>query len=1157
MRNQSAPARYRAWLLVGFIAFLGCRAPGPGTATDRAGEPLGPSYLVGTDARKAGLPLEEVPDAPQPPASVDLSTRPAMPPPVLRRYTDAKAMFEDHRYAEAVLELEKALRYDQAQYDVLRLLSLSCYLSGNEAKARLRARETLKLNPRDEAARFVLARSALKSGQRDEALRELRAILLCPPEPAAAAYRTLAHLHLGLLLDDLGYARAALTQFDAFEKSAAGLSEAQRAHPELAAAAKTADRTLSLRRARALARLGDFAAAAEAIAPIAAGAPGDAALQSEYIQLLLHANRKQQAIDVARAHVRQESASPASVDLLLSARRWSGQDAQIVQDLREIANMYPDRLDLSLLLARTLLDADQLAGAADVLRTVRQRHPQEIEPAWLLADILRRQNRWRDWIMALAELVAVHEEQYARVQQAVAELSADVRAAAAASRRVAEAARDMPDAWAVLFVTAAVAERSGDDRAAELQYRRAVELRPDRVPSSLALGELLARQYRWQEAAATGRAILQTGRKAAQLEWLTGYALDALDDWDGAGRHYKAALELNPKDLRTLRSYAMLSERMGDAKKAQALWRDLLAVDPHDTEARERLLRGCVARGEMTTAAAQLLELKEQLGTTSPVYQRCEALLKLLRTRSESGSREYREQLAQIIKAFPRDVRTREDYAGLLFSSRKYREAAEQAEEILRIEPSSLVAMELRALLAVRALDYKAAAEAFGELLRRYPNREGWNRSLAEIYLMELDYDRAAEILHRLMGLPAARARLAEYRASLLSLYQDAGRLEQMRKAAEEWLAATPDDPAARLLVLAADEAARDFDSIVRRCRAWIQADARPNPEWRKRLIDALNQAHRYSEAEALVLRWISEEPKDLSALRWLADVLTAARRHEDAVEWIRNLAAGESIDKPATFALLYRAQLAAKDYDGAIASLKELSRQNENASVDGDIARILIEAGRFEDAENYLNKLIDRAESGAARAALLRTLSFCYQKQKRTALAEQRMQEALKLAPDDAGINNDLGYTWADAGRNLDEAESMLRYAVGESPREAAYLDSLGWVYYKKGEFAKALMWLTRAAAESNGNDPVIYDHLGDTLWRLGQADAARKRWQQAVDTAKERADRGLGEHDVEAIENTRRKLAAMEQGAKPVVAAVAGEPRPSPEPAEESPTR
>jgi Flp pilus assembly protein TadD len=156
-------------------------------------------------------------------------------------------------------------------------------------------------------------------------------------------------------------------------------------------------------------------------------------------------------------------------------------------------------------------------------------------------------------------------------------------------------------------------------------------------------------------------------------------------------------------------------------------------------------------------------------------------------------------------------------------------------------------------------------------------------------------------------------------------------------------------------------------------------------------------------------------------------------------------------------------------------------------------------------------------------------------------------MQEALKLAPDDVGINNDLGYTWADAGRNLDEAEKMLRYAVGESPREAAYLDSLGWVYYKKGDFANALRWLTRAAAESDGHDPVIYDHLGDTLWRLRQPDAARKRWQQAVDTARERAEKGLGDQDAEIIEKTREKLAALSRNAKPSPASTTGEPQPA----------
>lgn len=1137
--------RVLAFSLLPFLSVSGCQRP---NATGTLPQPQVPP---GVDVRKLHLTLDQIPDDPKAPVAADLSTRPAIPQPALRRLTDAQALFADQRYAEAALELERALRYDQKQYEVQRLLCLACYLSGSEAKARLRAGETVRLNPQDEAAWFVLGRAAFKSGERDEALRCFRTALKCPPNPSEPEYRALVHLHLGLLLDDMGYARAAVDQFAAFDKAFARLSEKQRAHPELAAFEKAGRRALALRRGRALARLGDYKAAALVLAAPAAEAPADAALQAEYAEILVRAGRARDAIETVRAHVRRQAASKPSVELLMSVRRWAGEANRIPDDLQGLVEAYPDRIDLALLLAHELMNAGRLDAAAVVLRSVQQRHPAEEEPAWLLADILRRQQRWSDWIVAMADLVAARQEQYVKVQQSVEDLAIPAAAARAVLTRTAESAAGKPNEWAVLYVVGVIAGKVGDEAAAERFLRRSVELEPARIPAAMALGDVLARQFRWQDVIAVGEASIRAGAKAASLEWLVGYGYDGLDDWDQALKHYQAARDLNPKDRQTLRSLAMLYERMNDARKSQAAWRDLLTVDSRNAEARERLLRGYVARDEAAAAASQLVELKDQQGASSPVYRRCEALLRMLRTRNEGGMREYREQLGEIVKSDPADVRTREEYAGLLFNAGKYREAAEQADEILKRNQDSSAAWELRALLAVRALRYEEAEAAFGELLRRYPNREAWHRGLAEVYLIQLKYDSAANELRKLAGLPSARERRSAYRANLLGVYQAAGRIDEMTRLAEQWLADAPDDASTRLLVLAADEAAKNYARMAERCRAWLRDDRQNRRQWRKRLVDALNGLKRYAESEALVTEWLAEDPNDGPTIGWLAEVLAASGRHRDAIEWLRSAVVADPSQSLAYQSLLYRVQIEADDYDGAIASLRQIGAQNRNPVLEGEIARILIQAKRYGEAEDLLNKLIDRTEDDVARAGFLRTLAFCYQKQKRFDLAEQRMLEALKLAPNDVGINNDLGYTWADAGRNLDEAEKMLRYVVGESPREAAYLDSLGWVYYKKGDFRSALTWLSRAAAQSDGRDPLIYDHLADAYWRLGQKEDARRCWEQAIQIAAERAERGRDDQEAEAVAKAREKLAALSRGDAPGVARTAGE-----EPAAEKPS-
>ena len=75
-----------------------------------------------------------------------------------------------------------------------------------------------------------------------------------------------------------------------------------------------------------------------------------------------------------------------------------------------------------------------------------------------------------------------------------------------------------------------------------------------------------------------------------------------------------------------------------------------------------------------------------------------------------------------------------------------------------------------------------------------------------------------------------------------------------------------------------------------------------------------------------------------------------------------------------------------------------------------------------------------------------------------------------------------------------------MIREAVSDEPLRAAYLDSLGWAYYKTGDLERACEYLRRAARLREGQDGVIFDHLGDAVFRTGDRDAARrtgrKRW-------------------------------------------------------------
>ena len=82
----------------------------------------------------------------------------------------------------------------------------------------------------------------------------------------------------------------------------------------------------------------------------------------------------------------------------------------------------------------------------------------------------------------------------------------------------------------------------------------------------------------------------------------------------------------------------------------------------------------------------------------------------------------------------------------------------------------------------------------------------------------------------------------------------------------------------------------------------------------------------------------------------------------------------------------------------------------------------------------------------------------------------------------------------------NLDEAETMIRRALESEPNNASYIDSLGWVEFRKGQFGQALNDLLRAAKAAEREDPIVFEHIGDTYLKLNRTREALEAWQKAL---------------------------------------------------------
>ena len=124
----------------------------------------------------------------------------------------------------------------------------------------------------------------------------------------------------------------------------------------------------------------------------------------------------------------------------------------------------------------------------------------------------------------------------------------------------------------------------------------------------------------------------------------------------------------------------------------------------------------------------------------------------------------------------------------------------------------------------------------------------------------------------------------------------------------------------------------------------------------------------------------------------------------------------------------------------------------------------------------------------------------ICNERAKKWSAAEADLKKALKLYPDQPHVLNYLGYSWIDQGVNLDEGMRMIRRAVEQRPDDGYIVDSLGWAYYRLGNYEEAVKHLERAV-ELKPDDPTINDHLGDGYWKTGRMLEAQFQWSHAHD--------------------------------------------------------
>jgi tetratricopeptide (TPR) repeat protein len=185
---------------------------------------------------------------------------------------------------------------------------------------------------------------------------------------------------------------------------------------------------------------------------------------------------------------------------------------------------------------------------------------------------------------------------------------------------------------------------------------------------------------------------------------------------------------------------------------------------------------------------------------------------------------------------------------------------------------------------------------------------------------------------------------------------------------------------------------------------------------------------------------------------------------------------------------------------DEAFAITKELlANTPDDRMVWIAISQMNVRLRRWKDAEDAMAKAEPLTTKKEDKLYLLFLRGELAERQKHYEPAEQYFRQVLDLDASNAMTLNYLGYMLADKGMRLPEALKMIRKAVDQEPWNGAYLDSLGWVYFKMGEYELAEDNLRQAVAR-NQTDPTVHEHMGDLYEKTGRIRQAAEQWQLSI---------------------------------------------------------
>lgn len=582
---------------------------------------------------------------------------------------------------------------------------------------------------------------------------------------------------------------------------------------------------------------------------------------------------------------------------------------------------------------------------------------------------------------------------------------------------------------------------------------------------------------------------------------------------DRAIGEYKKALEADPDSLFLRVELAELYSHIGRIADAVRDAEAVLKINPDQADA-HRLLANIYWRN---------------LGDPQPDKVAKESLRKAI---------EHFEALSRINPA---------DNDNYLVLGRLYRmdNQPSKAEEVLRkvlnANPDSRNALASLAQIYFDHGDYDQAVE----LLKKIPEGEMDTAFLAMLgyaYSQTHDYESAIEVYEKAVAVDAdnqeirrayaealmGAGRLAAARTVLQKILKDEpddgpthvrlgqlerqeGRFDQARQEFERARTLMPESLEVPYHQALLEDAVGNEDKAIQHLQGLIKRTERPAGQYTPAeasnhaiFLERLGQMYRSQEKydQALdAFRQIGNLGKGNAprAEALIVETLRLSRQPQKALEAAEAAVGKFPQERP--LVILRASMLGERGrLDEAIQQLRTLLN---NTSADREvylaIAQVYSQAKHFPEAEAAARQALDLSKKTDDQEYPHFVLGSIYERQKKYDLAEEQFRQVLAANSQNAAAANYLGYMLADRGVRLEESVKYIQKALELEPNNGAYMDSLGWAYYKMNRFDLAEPHLVKAARKISG-DPTIQEHLGYLYLQLGKKHEAQEAWERAL---------------------------------------------------------